>query len=59
MIKNAKQINLATIYATFNNVFYFADEELPKKYGVKLPDGSLIPLTLPIKIDRNQIWKIE
>ena len=29
---------------------YFEDEEPPKQLGVKLPDCSVIPLTLPIKI---------
>ena len=33
---------------------YFEDEEPPKQYGVKLPDGSVIPLTLPIKIERKK-----
>ncbi len=33
---------------------YFEDEEPPKKLGVKLPDGSVIPLTLPIKIERKK-----
>ena len=33
---------------------YFEDEEPPKQYGVKLPDGTLIPLTLPIKIERKK-----
>ena len=33
---------------------YFEDEEPPKQYGAKLPDGQVIPLTLPIKIERKK-----
>ena len=33
---------------------YFEDEKPPKQLGVKLPDGSVIPLTLPIKIERKK-----
>ena len=33
---------------------YFEDEQPPKQYGGKLPDGTLIPLTLPIKIERKK-----
>ena len=33
---------------------YFEDEEPPKQYGAKLPNGKIIPLTLPIKIERKK-----
>ena len=34
---------------------YFEDEEPPNKQsGAKLPDGKIIPLTLPIKIERKK-----
>lgn len=34
---------------------YFEDEEPPnKQYGAKLPDGKIIPLTLPINIERKK-----
>ena len=34
---------------------YFEDEEPSKQLGVKLPDGSVIPLTIPIKIERKKL----
>ena len=33
---------------------YFEDEEPPKQYGAKLPDGKIIPLTLPIMIEKKR-----
>ena len=33
---------------------YFEGEEPPKQYGAKLPDGKIIPLTLPIMIEKKR-----
>jgi len=33
---------------------FFEGEEPPKQYGAKLPNGKVIPLTLPIMIEKKR-----